>query len=96
MVSRREGFQKVYDLPERLIPDAHRLRQVDEIDARRELLRQSATSLGVATLQDLADYYRMSPRVAALWRPAAGHTLRWVYARGSRAPTAAERFGRGR
>jgi uncharacterized protein YcaQ len=34
-------------------------------DAQRELLRLSAAALGVATLHDLADYFRMSPRDAA-------------------------------
>lgn len=62
---RLRNFQRVYDLPERLIDDEHRLASVDKEDAQRELLRQSAESLGVATLQDLADYYRMSARDAA-------------------------------
>ena len=71
-VRRRLGnFQRVYDLPERLIDKVHRERSVSAHDAQRELLRQAATSLGVATLKDLADYYRMtsrdaSPRVAEL------------------------------
>ena len=62
---RLSNFQRVYDLPERLLEDEHREDSVSEHDARRTLLRQSAASLGVATLQDLADYYRMSPRDAA-------------------------------
>lgn len=62
---RLRNFQRVYDLPERLIDDEHRLATVDKQDAQRELLRQSAVALGVATLQDLADFYRMSPREAA-------------------------------
>ncbi|MCG8369988.1 MAG: winged helix DNA-binding domain-containing protein, partial [Proteobacteria bacterium] len=62
---RLPNFQRVYDLPERLIRDEYRLREVGAGDARRQLLRQSATALGIATLQDLADYYRMSPRAAA-------------------------------
>jgi uncharacterized protein YcaQ len=62
---RLRNFQRVYDLPQRLIDDEHRLANVDKQDAQRELLRQSAASLGVATLQDLADYYRMSAREAA-------------------------------
>ena len=62
---RRGNFQRVYDLAERLIDDEHRDKTVSEHDAQRALLRQSATSLGIATLQDLADYYRMSPRDAA-------------------------------
>ncbi len=62
---RLPNFQRVYDLPERLI-DADLVKQrVLKNDAQRELLRESARRLGVATLQDLADYYRMSPRDAA-------------------------------
>ncbi|MDJ0749616.1 MAG: crosslink repair DNA glycosylase YcaQ family protein [Woeseiaceae bacterium] len=62
---RLSNFQRVYDLPERLIDDEHRDKTVSEHDAQRALLRQSAASLGIATLRDLADYYRMSPRTAA-------------------------------
>lgn len=68
---RLANFQRVYDLPERLIDKPHRLRTVNEEDARRELVRRAATACGVATLRDLADYYRMSvgdakPRVLEL------------------------------
>lgn len=62
---RRSNFQRVYDLPERLIDDEYRLQITTESDARRELLKQSAESLGVGTLHDLADYYRMTARDAA-------------------------------
>lgn len=62
---RQANFQRLYDLPERLIDEALRTRRVERDDAARELLRQSADSLGVATLQDLADYYRMTARDAA-------------------------------
>jgi uncharacterized protein YcaQ len=62
---RLRNFQRVYELPERLIDEEHRHTSTDKRDAQRELLRQSAVSLGVAPLQDLADYYRMSPREAA-------------------------------
>jgi uncharacterized protein YcaQ len=48
-----------------LIDDEYRLQKITEGDARRELLRQSAQSLGVGTLYDLADYYRMTARDAA-------------------------------
>lgn len=62
---RLTNFQRVYDLPERLIDDTYRLNPLDEADARRELLRQSARSLGIGTVNDLADYYRMTNRDAA-------------------------------
>lgn len=62
---RRSNFQRIYDLPERLIDCAHLETAIGEADANRELLRQSAMSLGIATIHDLADYYRMSVRDAA-------------------------------
>ena len=62
---RLTNFQRVYDLPECLIADDHRTRDICSEDAMRQLLHQSATALGIGTLQDLADYYRMSPRDAA-------------------------------
>ena len=65
MLNRLPNFQRVYDLPERLIPDAHLRRTLSPADANRELLRLAAASFGIATVQDLADYYRMSPRDAA-------------------------------
>lgn len=62
---RLSNFQRVYDLPERLIGEEHRNRRANKADAQRELLRKAASRLGVATLHDLADFYRMSPRDAA-------------------------------
>ena len=59
------NFQRIYDLPERLIAAQHLEKRVSREDAQRELLRLAAQSCGVATLRDLADYYRMSPREAA-------------------------------
>ena len=65
-VARRlPNFQRVYDLPERVVPSEHLASVPDDNDARRELLLAAAKASGVATLQDLADYYRMSPRDAA-------------------------------
>lgn len=64
-VARRlPNFQRVYDLPERVLPDEHLSRAVSQTYARRELLRRASRALGVATLHDLADYYRMSPTEA--------------------------------
>jgi uncharacterized protein YcaQ len=63
--NRLGNFQRVYDLPERLIDEEHRCARVDTPEARRQLLQQAARSLGIATRQDLADFYRMSPRDAA-------------------------------
>jgi hypothetical protein len=62
---RLDNFQRVYDLPERVIPRPHLDAAVDRETADREMLRRASEALGVATLRDLADYFRMSPKDAA-------------------------------
>ncbi len=62
---RLPNFQRVYDLPERVVPGEHLKRGIPVADAQTELLRRAGKALGVGTLHDLADYYRMSPRMAA-------------------------------
>ena len=65
VANRLPNFQRVYDLPERLIEPQHLERSVSREDSQRELLRLASQSYGIATMRDLADYYRMSPREAA-------------------------------
>ncbi len=65
VANRLPNFQRVYDLPERVIPAEYRRIKLADADARRELLRLAGSALGVATLQDLADYYRMTPAESA-------------------------------
>jgi uncharacterized protein YcaQ len=60
-VARRNSqFERVYDLPERVIPAAI-LDQPDPSphETRVELMRRAARSHGVATVQCLRDYYRL-------------------------------------
>jgi uncharacterized protein YcaQ len=64
VAGRRANFSRAFDLPERIVPDAHRGRTVDEAEAQRELLRRAARALAVATAADLADYWRMPVREA--------------------------------
>jgi uncharacterized protein YcaQ len=88
VAERRVNFARVFDLAERLIPPEHHGRQVHREEAQRELLRLAARSHGVATVHDLADYYRMPigqarPRIAEL---VAARELRQVRVEGWREP----------
>ncbi|WP_275545168.1 winged helix-turn-helix domain-containing protein [Pseudomonas sp. Marseille-Q0931] len=59
-VAGRRGFERLYDLPERVIPaDQLNHAELDEHEAQRRLLLRSADALGVATEKDLRDYYRL-------------------------------------
>jgi uncharacterized protein YcaQ len=64
----RRGFERLYDLPERVLP-AEILRAPDlpEAQAHRVLIERAAQSMAVAQAQDLRDYFRLSAQDA---RPA--------------------------
>jgi uncharacterized protein YcaQ len=64
---RRSNFERVYDLPERVLPQAIlQLPTPNETDAKRALLTRSAQALGIATAEDLRDYYRIPAADAQL------------------------------
>ncbi len=57
--ARRVNFERHYDLIERIVPEPLRSSPPRE-DAQRELIRIAAAALGVASLADLRDYFRLS------------------------------------
>ncbi len=58
--TRRGSFERVYDLTERVIPAAIANQPTPPAEeAQRELLRQSARALGVASAAELRDYFRL-------------------------------------
>ncbi|MEA3039389.1 MAG: uncharacterized protein QOE79_1902 [Sphingomonadales bacterium] len=64
--TRRGSFERVYDLPERVIPAAIlALPTPAPEEAQHTLLLRAARALGVATARDLRDYFRLSPADAA-------------------------------
>ena len=59
-VASRRGFERLYDLPDRVLPAAILQQpEVDEAEAQRRLLLHGAGAMGVATEKDLRDYFRL-------------------------------------
>ena len=56
-VARRDGFQKVYDLPERVIPEAARRQQPGEAELVDWACRAALERLGVASPSELARFF---------------------------------------
>jgi uncharacterized protein YcaQ len=58
--TRRGTFERVYGLPEKVLPKAVLATPTPpREDAQRELIRIAARAMGVATAKDLRDYFRM-------------------------------------
>lgn len=87
MAARRVNFERLYDLPERVLPSAIlRAPTPSREDAQRELVRIAARALGVATEPDLGDYFRL-PRADSKARVAE------LVAAGELAPVAVRGWG---
>jgi uncharacterized protein YcaQ len=63
--TRRGSFTRVYDLAERVFPHVVLDQPTpDEAEAQRALIDRSARALGIASVADLRDYFRLRPREA--------------------------------
>ncbi len=85
----RHHFQRLYDLPERVLPPAVlAMHPADPEAAARGLVLRAAVALGVATEPDLRDYYRLGPQRcrAALAELVEAGELEPVQVRGWRHP----------
>ncbi|WP_167097379.1 DNA glycosylase AlkZ-like family protein [Amycolatopsis granulosa] len=84
----RRGFERLYDLTERVIPEEILARRVPPEQGARELIARAATALGVASEPDLRDYYRLGPEASrrAVAELVEAGVLEQVEVRGWRGP----------
>ncbi len=55
----RRNFERVYALPEQALPSALLNVEIEKDAAIRELVRRASRALGIGTVKDIADYYRL-------------------------------------
>lgn len=67
-IARRDGFQKVYDLTERVIAETHRTEKPSEAATIDWKCREALKRLGVATSSEIAAFWAsISPKEANAW-----------------------------
>lgn len=67
-IAAREGFQKVYDITENVIPDDHRNARVNEPDFVDWACHSALTRLGIATSGEIAAFWDLvTAKEAAAW-----------------------------
>jgi uncharacterized protein YcaQ len=72
--TKRIGWRRVYDLPERVLPPALLHDELDDDHCQLALMRKAAAALGVATVSDLADYFRLKKLAVTRLMPQSGLT----------------------
>lgn len=63
MVARRERFQRVYDLAERVHPGVHALPALDAATVRDRFIDAAISALGITQARWVSDYFRTKPRL---------------------------------
>lgn len=84
----RRGFQRLYALPEMVLPRTILDNSVGRSDAIRELVLRASNAVGVGTENDIADYFRLPKREAraAVRELVEAGALEWVNVDGWGAP----------
>lgn len=61
-VTIRRGWERIYDLPERVLPPELLAREPSDEDCYAHLVRVAARALGVGTARDIASYFYLATR----------------------------------
>src|SRR6201984_2257936 len=69
--ARRTGWRRVYDLPERVLPDVLLGAEPSDLECLAHLAGVTARALGVVAQADLTDYHRLNVQYAPLLADAA-------------------------
>lgn len=62
MIRERRGFERVYDLTERVLPAGTDTRMPDDVELGRFIVRRALGALGVAGEREIRDYIRIGDR----------------------------------
>ena len=63
MVARRENFQRVYDLTERICPALGTTPEPEPQDVQNQFIEKSILALGITQARWVHDYFRLKPRL---------------------------------
>ena len=81
--ARRRRFERLYDLPERVLPRGRAGAPTPPVEeAQRELIRIASRSLGVAAERDLRDYFRLPTARRRPGSPSWSRPASWSTGRG--------------
>jgi len=67
MIAFRSGFQKYYDIPERVLPSGVNTEPLSDEEAARHIVQSTLVALGLAAQQDFRTYHGTMPS-KKLWR----------------------------
>lgn len=95
VVRRRDKFQRIYDLPERVFPDWHTIERPTPEEEQRVLTLRAADAMGIVLPRWLNDYFRTKWGVRGHHGQKPADVLRGLAASGELIPVKVQELGEG-